>query len=1716
MTTLANRIIKDFGMEIKPQALPNRERLTDESGTISYFRLVRYVEKRLRENHNMSKPFQAAFGPAYKLVDDPQRSVVEKLKEICHKIPGEKSPEFQAYAEFVERHLVRQVETYLSEILGDYELGLIDSMQANTGWEQLEVISSAFALTAEDLHRLSGKFTAITMHPNESYLQFWGRISGEALIFQGSAFEKDINDRIQLFVTAIPKQSNDMFEQILAAAQKQNEAEKIKAMHICISKLMAVQRLAEAPENATRELGEIKKVGISPQEKVATDIICHGCGEKGHKKPNCPREERTKGHRQGRNSRGERRSRGSYHGREKGKGRHNNDRSRITCLRCGGRGHIAKDCPSPWQGESINQLGEDDPPSMSEDESFRDEKILALTPTPREFATPNGRNHPARRFISASRRVLRPIPAPASDNPIVEDARARVIRLLGEKQSTTEPPAKKARCCSVLSECQSDSDLEPLNISINSTTSTYKKNCSWCVIGDSSVCEHCQDCNKINERLPMGSKFIPCHGCNAKKSLVNSIERCSHVLRYGTSRTRSQIRKLVKEIKAHSRFIKLRNHVRVASSICPCRACALGPRNINQVQDEIHKLDQEESESTCTTFQHDSGSCVHVVNDRRYLNPNSVVPSKHCFGSANGTMLEATQKGKISLIGEDGCKCVLTAYLIPKATGCLISGMLLDTEGFEQITYKGVLTCTKENKTLKFIKSHKNGPFYFNGSIKCHLKINGETVAQVQRMPQTKQQWHSILGHPTPEMLDNMSAIVPGIYLNAEDGSDQSCETCAAAFLTRASVRTKRIHAFGFRKGEALSADLLLYPTGALGYTCACVIVDPATNFVITTLLKHKDVFVSVKNAVTLCDSLHGVPTRFLRVDLGGEFTASKLTTWAEARGISITYAPSGDHRGNAVAEIHIRILKDMVRALLIHAGMGEKFWPYALLYATRLLNLRPSKKSYFQSRYEAFYGKGPPTAIHLRTFGQIVFYRPNTLANKLTARGKRGIYMGIDPEYRLMKIMDLDTQVVHEVRSVYTPTETIFPTAPRNHAVEHKQTLSGTPGPKRTYIKSGKYSKSRVGGGTKINGSETEGLCKDTPKSQGPDLSQMPMGGESGSEGMVTRPPKKTIRFTLDGQTVREGVAPNYLTMAKQSENILLVDPKNNTGSYRSIHAALNSEEGDAYKAALVVEYDSTVRHEVFKFTTEKPGDRHLRPLVLPSKKMNEHGELHKYKVRFALDGSRQVEGIHFDEAYSPVASIEGIRLLLGFALKHNMQAVQIDVKTAYFYGKCHSRCTFRIPPGFLQYLEWDDCSVQGAGDKRVILQRKAQLLQQYRRLTKAHPNRVVGLALKGIPGTKDAGKLWYETLHDFFLRSGFTRFKSDPCIFVQNHPQHGFVIACAYVDDILLFGKHTEWVLHLLRKEFEIVAGELTWYLGIQFKWNPEKTAVTLVQKAFVDTILKNFKCENISPGPLPIKKDLQLSQHDCPPEGKPTSFPLARFVGQALYLARMSRPDLMLAVQILSRFVSNPGHRHSLAAKTLLGYIAGTRDYGITLDSTRAVSELTAFADAEFANIDIDTRKSYGSYCVYYAGGPIAWNVARHPRPAGSTSVAEYYTLSRCGEKVMWLRQLHTEITNAHPMLTHTKLRPTPIYEDNQTALNIAVGTCKQKHTKHVEVRYHIIQDYINQKDITVVKFRGKLMMVDAINKVLGRREFDEKVKYLLGTCDISELIAKNMVP
>ncbi|GJW87859.1 putative ribonuclease H-like domain-containing protein [Tanacetum coccineum] len=69
--------------------------------------------------------------------------------------------------------------------------------------------------------------------------------------------------------------------------------------------------------------------------------------------------------------------------------------------------------------------------------------------------------------------------------------------------------------------------------------------------------------------------------------------------------------------------------------------------------------------------------------------------------------------------------------------------------------------------------------------------------------------------------------------------------------------------------------------------------------------------------------------------------------------------------------------------------------------------------------------------------------------------------------------------------------------------------------------------------------------------------------------------------------------------------------------------------------------------------------------------KKKDERGNVIRNKERLVAQGYTQEEGIDYDEVFAPVAMIEAIRLFLAYASFKDFVVYQMDVKSAFMYGK-------------------------------------------------------------------------------------------------------------------------------------------------------------------------------------------------------------------------------------------------------------------------------------------------------------------------------------------------------------------------------------------------------------------------------------------------------------
>ncbi|GJU50311.1 putative ribonuclease H-like domain-containing protein [Tanacetum coccineum] len=71
-------------------------------------------------------------------------------------------------------------------------------------------------------------------------------------------------------------------------------------------------------------------------------------------------------------------------------------------------------------------------------------------------------------------------------------------------------------------------------------------------------------------------------------------------------------------------------------------------------------------------------------------------------------------------------------------------------------------------------------------------------------------------------------------------------------------------------------------------------------------------------------------------------------------------------------------------------------------------------------------------------------------------------------------------------------------------------------------------------------------------------------------------------------------------------------------------------------------------------------------------------------FAVQVITEGYTQEEGIDYDEVFALVARIEAIRLFLAYALFKDFVVYQMDVKSAFFYGKIEEEVYVCQPPGF------------------------------------------------------------------------------------------------------------------------------------------------------------------------------------------------------------------------------------------------------------------------------------------------------------------------------------------------------------------------------------------------------------------------------------------------
>ncbi|SGZ35279.1 BQ5605_C066g12820 [Microbotryum silenes-dioicae] len=297
--------------------------------------------------------------------------------------------------------------------------------------------------------------------------------------------------------------------------------------------------------------------------------------------------------------------------------------------------------------------------------------------------------------------------------------------------------------------------------------------------------------------------------------------------------------------------------------------------------------------------------------------------------------------------------------------------------------------------------------------------------------------------------------------------------------------------------------------------------------------------------------------------------------------------------------------------------------------------------------------------------------------------------------------------------------------------------------------------------------------------------------------------------------------------------------------------------------------------------------------------------------------------------------------------------------------------------------------------------------------------PDKTVHRLRRSIYGLKQAGHDWNQTLHGELTKShGFVRIEEDRGMYRRVREVGGkslTLLLAMYVDDGIITGDDDiEEFLIAFGARFKLREGR-------HVPWH-----------------------ENHG------RRDAGGASHGSAysPSGHvmDTSFPYRSVVGELLWLAGCTRPDLSFTVAHLARFMSDPQAEHIARAKHVLRYLKGMASLGL----------------------------------VYH-------------RDLG-TEIVPYSDADRAGDKeVMWLRSLLFA-------LGFPCVGPTIIRADSTGAIALSKHPTSHTTTKHISVAYHLSRRLQDDGHVDIRWVETNLMLADIMTKGLGKAKHEHFVEHL----------------
>jgi hypothetical protein len=604
--------------------------------------------------------------------------------------------------------------------------------------------------------------------------------------------------------------------------------------------------------------------------------------------------------------------------------------------------------------------------------------------------------------------------------------------------------------------------------------------------------------------------------------------------------------------------------------------------------------------------------------------------------------------------------------------------------------------------------------------------------------------------------------------------------------------------------------------------------------------------------------------------------------------------------------------------------------------------------------------------------------------------------------------------------------------------------------------------------------------------------------------------PPKSPNRFEIlaDNEDAAQADAPTALPDAPADPPASPTHGANHATKRARRHAAKHRRVGhantsidldtsgdvltlrSARKGPDAAEWQAAENAEFVKLIDESKAMRFIAPDLKPPNRLASYynpqlrikikNGVKQFRIRGTYGGDRSD---FTGDVSSQTADLQTIKILLNAAISSGAKFMTADISDFYL----------GTPLDRKEYMWVSRANIPAATAAKYA----SSIVWQ--------DNRALVEISKGIYGLPHAGLAAQTRLIAHLATHGYHQCKHTPCLFRHDTRRTAFSLV---VDDFGIMYQSVEDAEHLLtclRALYKITTDwAATKYVGITLNFDYAARSVRLSIPGYVAKALERFKVvKNSRPTNTPchyvaprygVKGAQAPAADDSPLLDAAGKTRIQQIIGVFLFYARAVDPTMLVALGRLSSQQAAPTEATARAAEHFLQYAASWPNASIVYHASDM--RLAVDSDASYLSESHARSRVAGHHYLTTNGD--------NPKPNGAIDVvcsilgtvaasafeAELGAMFTNGQVAAGIRNTLSDL--GFPQ------QATHINADNETAVNVASGTAKQRSSKAIDMRYHWILDRIRLGQFVVTWAPGITNGADFFTKVHSGNDHKERRK------------------